>query len=125
MPTNEHTTHADFFLALETRRTQALVRGDLAEVDALHAPEYELITPGGKVFTREHYVAAIAEAPFYTGWDIASELRCRVTEGAALVRYQARLHFPSGRSITCWHTDLYERRSCGWQAVWSQATEVK
>jgi len=27
-------------------------------------------------------------------------------------------------SITCWHTDCYELRDAGWQAVWSQATVI-
>lgn len=33
--------------------------------------------------------------------------------------------FPSGREVTCWHIDAYENRAGLWQAVWSQATEVR
>ena len=38
-----------FFIDLERRRTQALVAGDMAVVERLHAPGYELITPAGAV----------------------------------------------------------------------------
>jgi hypothetical protein len=112
-----------FFCALEARRTQALVDRDLATLEALHAPEYQLITPSGKVFSREAYLGAIRSEPFYAAWD-AEPMSVRLSERMAIVRYQALLTFPSGRVVRCWHTDSYERRSAGWQAVWSQATEI-
>jgi hypothetical protein len=114
----------DFFRALETRRTQALVDRDLETLEQLHAPEYQLITPAGKVFTRERYFAAIEAEPFYAGWDLG-EISVRVSADMALIRYRARLRFPSGREVMCWHTDSYERRAGRWQAVWSQATEAR
>jgi hypothetical protein len=112
-----------FFCALEARRTQALVDRDLATLEALHAPEYQLITPSGKVFSREAYLGAIRSEPFYAAWG-AEPMSVRLSEHMAIVRYQALLTFPSGRVVRCWHTDSYERRSAGWQAVWSQATEI-
>ena len=42
----------------------------------------------------------------------------------AVVRYQARITFPSGRIVECWHSDTYELQAGGWLAVWSQATEA-
>lgn len=118
---------ASFFAALERRRTQALVQRDMALIEALHAPGYELITPAGRVFTREEYLGAIAREPFYSGWDCGDEMRCRVTADMALVRYRATLRFPSGRELACWHTDAYERDGATGRlwAVWSQATEVR
>lgn len=114
-----------FFRMLERRRTCALVERDLAMVEALHAPEYQLITPAGKVFSREAYLAAVGAEPFYVAWEVLGEMSVRCSASMAMVRYQARLQFPSGRAVLCWHTDSYERRSAGWQAVWSQATEVR
>ena len=38
----------DFFRELEAERTRAIVSRDLAAIDRLHAPEYELITPPGR-----------------------------------------------------------------------------
>jgi hypothetical protein len=119
----DETPSEQFFHDLERSRTRALVDRDLATCEALHAPEYQLITPAGKVFSRQAYLDAIEAGPFYASWGIAS-MAVRVTETMAVVRYLARLQFPSGRVVVCWHTDSYERRVAGWQAVWSQATEV-
>ncbi len=113
-----------YFRELEVTRTQALVAQDLATLELLHAPDYQLITPAGKVFSRQAYLDAIKAEPFYTAWGIES-MAVRVSERMAVLRYLARLAFPSGRVVVCWHTDVYEMRALGWQAVWSQATEVR
>jgi len=113
----------EFFRELEVQRTQALVARDITAIERLHAPEYQLITPPGVVFSRERYVATIAAEPFYASWDIGP-MSVRVTSEMAVVRYKARLAFPSGRVVECWHTDTYERRGRNWQAVWSQATGI-
>jgi hypothetical protein len=113
----------EFFRDLERRRTKALVEQDMATLELLHAPEYQLITPSGKVFSRQRYLAAIKAEPFYAAWHVG-EISVRVSPGMAVVRYPATLHFPSGRKVACWHTDSYEQLQGRWQAVWSQATEV-
>lgn len=113
---------AAFFRSLEERRTRALVEQQMDVIEALHAPDYELVTPAGRVMTRADYLSAIEQAPFYTAWNIG-EMKCRLAANTAILRYQATLRFPSGRELHCWHTDLYERREGRWQAVWSQATE--
>jgi hypothetical protein len=113
-----------FFIALERRRTHALVTRDMATIEALHAPEYELITPGGRVFSRAEYLAAIEQAPFYAGWEIG-RMSFRFGADTTALRYQATLLFPSGRTVHCWHTDLYQEHQGQWQAVWSQATELR
>jgi hypothetical protein len=114
----------EFFRVLEARRTRALVERDLATFEELHAPEYQLITPAGKVFSREAYLGAIRAEPFYAAWEAEGAMSVRHSAHMAVVRYQAKLRFPSGRVVICWHTDSYELRAQGWQAVWSQATEV-
>lgn len=114
----------EFFRELELRRTRALVERDIETVNELHAPEYELITPAGKVFDRSSYLDAIEREPFYAGWE-AGEMAFRISPVMAIVRYKAKITFPSGRALLCWHTDAYENRAGLWQAVWSQATEIK
>ncbi len=107
---------------LELKRTQALVEKNMAVARALHAPEYQLITPGGKTFTRESYLHAIESGELnYAKWE-AGPMQVRATERMAVVRYQANLVFSSGNSIRCWHTDTYECIDGTWRAVWSQAT---
>ncbi|WP_140631671.1 nuclear transport factor 2 family protein [Methylibium rhizosphaerae] len=121
---NQELENEDFFRQLELRRTRALVERDMPTLEALHAPEYELITPAGKVFSRQAYLQAVAREPFYAGWEAAG-MKFRISAAMAIVRYQATLRFPSGREVVCWHTDAYENRADGWQAVWSQATELR
>lgn len=117
---------ADELRALEMRRTQALVDRDLPLIERLHAPEYQLITPAGRVFSRARYLAAIAEAPFYAGWTHGGPqaMQVRLAPGMALIRYPATITFPSGKVVRCWHTDSYERIDGTWLAVWSQATQL-
>ena len=95
----------------------------MATLEELHAPDYQLITPTGKVFSRATYFGAIKAQPFYAGWEVG-EMNFRISASMTILRYKARLRFPSGREVVCWHTDSYELRPQGWQAVWSQATEI-
>jgi hypothetical protein len=117
------TPDADFFRALEVRRTRALVARDMPVIEALHATEYELITPPGRVMTLERYLSLIAAEPFYAKWEHGT-MRVRLAEAMAAVRYPATITFPSGRIVDCWHTDLYELQAGSWKAVWSQATQL-
>jgi hypothetical protein len=112
-----------FFRTLEARRTRALVERDLEAIEALHAPDYQLISPAGRTFTRARYLALIKSAPFYTAWE-HGPIEVRVSAEMAVVRYQATITFPSGKIFHAWHTDIYELRGSSWLAVWSQATEL-
>lgn len=122
-PMNPAAPDADFFRALEVERTQALVARDMPTIERLHAPEYELISPPGRVMSRERYLSLIATGPFYAGWK-HGPMRVRLSETMAAVRYQARITFASGKVVDCWHTDFYESQAGTWRAVWSQATQL-
>ena len=122
-PTQATTPDADFFRTLEVKRTQALVARDIPAIERLHAPDYELISPPGRVMTRERYLALIAAEPFYASWEHGA-MRVRFSEGMAAIRYQAKITFPSGKVIDCWHTDIYALQAGSWKAVWSQATQL-
>jgi len=113
----------EFFRALEARRTRAIVERDLEAIEALHAPEYQLISPSGRSYTRTGYLELIMAAPFYSAWE-HGPMEVRVSVNMAVVRYQARITLASGRVVECWHTDTYELGDTGWLAVWSQATEL-
>ena len=114
----------EFFRALEARRTRAIVERDLEAIEALHAPEYQLITPSGRSYDRTSYLELITGEPFYAAWD-HGPMEVRVSVDMAVVRYRARITLASGRVVECWHTDTYERRGAAWLAVWSQATELR
>lgn len=94
-------------------------------LEQLHGHDYQLITPAGKVLNREAYFEALRAGPFYSAWRIQGEVLVRRSQGMAMLRYRACLEFPSGRSLVCWHTDSYELNGADWQAVWSQATEIR
>jgi Domain of unknown function (DUF4440) len=114
---------ADFFRALEVKRTRSLVDRDLPTIERLHAPDYELISAPGRVMGIQRYLSLIAAAPFYTQWE-HGPMRVRLSQGMAAVRYQAKISFPSGKVVECWHTDIYELQAGAWRASWSQATPV-
>jgi Domain of unknown function (DUF4440) len=113
----------DFFSALEIRRTRAIVERDLEEIERLHAPEYQLVTPAGRTFSRARYLELIKAEPFYAAWE-HGPMEVRMSAEMAVVRYQAKITLSSGRTVECWHTDTYELRESAWLAVWSQATEL-
>jgi len=114
---------ADFFRALEVERTQALVARDVPTIRRLHAPDYELISVPGRVMSLERYLSLMAIDVFYAKWE-HGHMRVQLSESMAAVRYQAKITFPSGKVVDCWHTDIYGLQSGSWRAVWSQATQL-
>lgn len=119
---------ADLLRDTEHRRLQSLVEGDLEVAAALHADDYQLITPGGASLSREDYLGGVASGDLnYRVFEAASEISVRVFNDVGVIRYQARIEIVfSGQLDTglFWHTDMYERREGSWQAVWSQATRI-
>ena len=115
---------------LERRRLRSLVDVDLATARALHSPDYQLITPGAETFSRDEYLGAIETGELdYSVFEPEdeSQIAVRLFEGAAAVRYIARIvvSFTGGHDdARVWHTDLWELREAGWQATWSQATQI-
>lgn len=114
---------------IERARLKSLVDIDLDVATRLHAPDYQLITPGGATLSRDAYLGAIERGELdYEVFEPASEIAVRRSGDAAAVRYHARIavRWPGGREEGLyWHTDLYERRDGRWQATWSQATGMR
>ncbi len=113
---------------MERRRLRTLVAGDIGAAAALHAPDYQLIPPGGEPVSRDEYLGMIERGEFvYDVFEPASEIAVRAWGDVVAVRYRARIeaHWSAGRERGLyWHTDMYERRNGHWQAVWSQATRI-
>ena len=113
---------------LERDRLRALVARDLDRARALHAEDYQLITPGGGTLTKAEYLDGIASGELrYDLFEPSSPIRARVGPDRAIVRYRVHvvIDFPGGRDdAELWHTDYWERREDGWQAVWSHATRT-
>lgn len=120
---------ADELRATERRRLASLVAADAAGAEAVHATDYQLITPSGACLSREDYLEPIAEGVFvYRRFEPTGEIVVRTLgPSAAALRYEVKIEveFPRGYDAgRFWHTDIYERREGRWQAVWSQATRI-
>jgi Domain of unknown function (DUF4440) len=113
----------------EHRRLRSLVEGDVATAEALHADDYQLITPLGYALSKQEYLGSIASGEFrYLKFEAVSDIAVRGGGGFALLRYQARIWVDDigvVEPFNCWHTDSYELRAGRWQAVWSQATRIR
>jgi hypothetical protein len=114
---------------LERQRLATLVAPiDLGRARALHAPDYELIPPGGTPISRDAYLQDLESGALtYEVFEAASEPRVRVFAGGAVVRYRARIIVRGAGWVDealVWHTDLWAYLEGRWQAVWSQATRI-
>jgi hypothetical protein len=113
----------------ERVRLRSLVAPDVLVAEGLHADDYELITPGGATLSKREYLDGIASGELdYSVFEPISEIRVRLYDRAAIVRYRVRIEivFDGGRDVgNFWHTDAYELRGDRWQAVWSQATRIR
>ena len=113
----------------ERARLRSLVAPDLLLAERLHADDYELITPGGATMSKREYLDGIASGELdYSVFEPISEIRVRLYDKAAILRYRVRIEilFGGGQDAgTFWHTDAYELRGDRWQAVWSQATRIR
>jgi hypothetical protein len=113
---------------MEHERLAALVAAKVSVAERLHADDYELITPSGSTISKREYLDGIASGALrYSLFEPVSEIRVRVYQDAAILRYRVRIEiaFSGGTDGgEFWHTDVYERREGSWQAVWSQATRT-
>jgi len=120
---------ADYIREIEKSRIQALLTRNVELLWQLHAPDYQLITPPGRSFSRERYLREIESGKLrYLKWE-PGPMEVRASEEMAIVRYQATLELDPGDGhgtpFLCWHTDSYELKDQVWQAVWSQATAIR
>lgn len=124
-----YASKADYIREVERSRLRSLVDRNMQLAWQLHAPDFQLVTPGGNAFTREQYLGKIEEGILrYLRWE-PGLMDVRMREETALIRYQATLEIDSGDGhgmpFQCWHIDSYELNGTLWQAVWSQATAIK
>ena len=114
---------------LERRRLRALVDVDLETARALHAEDYELVSPGGDRWSKGDYLGGIESGLLdYRVFEPDSDIEVLALTDAAAVRYVARIEIrfshdghDEGRFL---HTDIWRLREGLWQAVWSQATRI-
>jgi len=123
---------AELLRETEQARLRALVDADIDAAGPLHADDYQLITPRGVALSRDEYLGLVGSGELrYRIFEPATPIAVRHHGDTALLRYQARIMVgPAAEpdaalaTVTCWHTDSYERRDGRWQAVWSQAIAI-
>lgn len=121
---------ADRLRAIERGRLRSLVSKDMEAAGALHADDFQLITPGGGEYSKERYLGEVGSGEVnYLIWEPISPIDVRLYGTAAVLRYRAQIEgIMGGQHIDLdqyWHTDVYEQRDGRWQVVWSHATRIK
>jgi hypothetical protein len=115
--------------AIERERLRALVEPDIELARSLHAEDYQLVTPGGKLLSGHEYLDQIASGELdYRVFEPEGEMVVRSWGDAAALRYRVRIAvaFDGQQDAdSFWHTDIYELRDERWQAVWSHATRIR
>jgi hypothetical protein len=116
---------------VERERLRCLVEARVDDADALHAPDFQLVTPSGDVWSREHYLEGIASGDInYRRFEAVSTIDVMVNGNLAVLRYRSAIDIAvKGQQpgpLECWHLDCYQRAVDGaqWQVRWSQATSV-
>ena len=115
---------------IERFRLRTLVEARVAEADALHAPDFVLVNPGGNVWSREKYLGGIAEGRIdYRRFDPVSDIEVMVDGRLAVLRYRSAIEISvlgsESGELECWHLDCYRRDDDGhWRVRWSQATAI-
>ena len=122
-------SEADRLRQIERSRLRALVDADIETARHLHAPDFQLITPTGRLLSKNEYLGAIAAGHLnYLHWE-PEAIAVRLHGAYAVLRYRAQLEVIfGGHKVprgSYWHTDTYERRDGQWMVVWSQATAVQ
>jgi len=121
------TLNADAIRNIERTRLAALVAGDTAVADLLHASSYQLVTPRGRTLSKAEYLGSIASRELhYRVFEPTSEIQVWGDDHIAMLRYRAAIGFHGDAQdvLAVWHTDCYEATDDGWQVVWSQATAI-
>ena len=120
---------AEELRARERQRLRSLVDADLDTARRLHADDFKLVNPNGQSLSKDQYLEQIGSGELdYVLWE-PDMIEVRRYGDAAVLRYQAQAQavFAGQRTPLrrFWHTDVYEKRNGGWQAVWSQATLIQ
>ena len=121
---------ADELRDIETRRLRSLVEADLDTAERPHAPDFELVNPGGSTWSRERYLGGIASGDIdYRRFEAVSGIDVLVDGDLAVLRYRSAIDISvtggTPGPLAAQHLDVYVRGDDGrWRVRWSQATEV-
>src|SRR5688500_11058583 len=94
------------------RRLKAFCAAGQVVCEALHAPYYQLISPGGATLAKDEYLGQIADGSLhYRRFEPEGDIVVLVLGPSAVaLRYRAAIDavFPAGHDVDrFWHTDIY------------------
>ena len=122
-------SHADDVRSAARKRVSALIAADMEVLRAIHADDFQLVTPLGVVLSKEQYLGAVAAGHIdYLAMELDSAIDVRIYEDVSLIRYRAQIEIEvQGQKYpraSYWFSDAYEKREGQWQIVWSQGTGI-
>lgn len=125
-PAPPHDARADL-LALERHWDDAIVRKDVAALDALLAPDFVFIDPDGSITTRAQLLASVGSPrltiePFET-----RDVTVRLYGGTAILTGWFEQHGSwdgAAFRVRQRYTDVYVRRGTGWMAASAHASAL-
>jgi hypothetical protein len=114
---------------LERTRLSHLVARRIPEADAIHAPDFVIVTPSGHAWTKAEYLGGIESGEIlYRRFEPITDIDVMLDGTVAVLRYQSAIEIGiNGRdpaALNAWHLDCYRRTDDNWQIRWSQATAV-
>ncbi|HEX7002255.1 MAG TPA: nuclear transport factor 2 family protein [Trueperaceae bacterium] len=116
-------------LELESQRQSALTRADVEVLERLHAPDFLLINPYGRVVSRHDFLRAISSGELKFVGAEQNYVDARVYGDSAVVRQRVTLQIENfGERLPTmhlWEMLVYELRDGQWQAVWSVGSEIR
>ncbi len=120
---------AERLRCIERQRLRSLVDVRVADADALHTYDFELIHPGGGVWSREQYLGGIASGDInYRRFEAVSGIDVMVDGNLGVLRYRSIIDIAVGGQqaglLDCWHMDCYRCTGGDWRVRWSQATAI-
>jgi len=126
---DETSSHADYVRSAARKRVSALIAADMEVLRAIHADDFQLVTPLGVVLSKEQYLGAVGAGHIhYLAMELDSAIDVRIYEDVSLIRYRAQAEIEvQGQKYpraSYWFTDAYEKREGQWQIVWSQGTGI-
>ncbi len=130
LPTSaNHDPDVGFFQLIEKERLQSLIDADMMAADRFHSDDFELVSPSGRVYTKEQYLGGISSGIFdYQVFEPVSDIQVKVHVGAAVLRYRSTIEITVGEQsyppASYWHISSLELRDGQWQVVWSQSTAI-
>src|SRR5215210_791644 len=111
MENTQEATEQDEIREIERARLHALVEADMETATRLHADDFQLVSPGGRTYSKEEYLGGIASGNIdYLAWEPVSEIAVRLHGQVADIRYRSQLEivFRGEKSVGFyWHTDTY------------------